>query len=68
MYVLLLVLLVIMSLFYLLPLFLFFLSIQVASVKVSNFIIQILLLAYGINIWSNVVDLIWLQLLYISFG
>ena len=49
MHVLLLVLLVIMSLFHLLPLFLF-LPIQVASVKMSNFIIQILLLAYGIII------------------
>ena len=50
MYVLLLVLLVIMSLFHLLPLFVF-LPIQVASVKISNFIIQILLLAYEINIF-----------------
>ena len=31
-------------------LFLFLLAIQVASVKMSNFIIQILLLAHGINI------------------
>ena len=41
------------------------LPIQVAGVKLSNFIIQILLLAGGISIWSNVVDLIWLQLPYI---
>ena len=48
-------------------LFLFLLAIQVASVKMSNFIIQILLLAYGIIIWSIVVDLIWLQMPYIVY-
>ena len=54
------------SMFYLLSLFLF-LPIQVAGVKMSNFINQILLSAIGINIWSNVVDLMWLQLSYIVY-
>ena len=44
-----------------------YLPIQVTSVKMFNFIIQILLLAYGIIIWSVAVDLIWLQMPYIVY-
>ena len=74
-YVLLLVLLVIIIWSIYCPCFCF-LPIQVVSVKKSNFIIQILLLAYGINLicdWSNLVavalhcSLLVLVSLYICF-
>ena len=42
-----------------------FLSIQMAGVKMSNFIIQILLSAVGINVGSNVVAVVVHHLLLI---